>query len=372
MTTPVSIVPFQRPEHTQEARSSDWLRAFVFAGNLHAQDATGQPAHSGTEEQVVQSLVGTSELTTKVYAAITGDAPKTLPLWAHDEQQDNALTDERYPLGFLEVSLPQVSNRDAVDADLVLDAELSPHPGQDPNKIDPLAFTAYEQLLHQLTAVTKESGRRWARVWKLLPTDDSYQPYAEDELYRRCGYQQVFEELCGKLPASSSTIPLPKGFSIFSFSDDHFPEGSLPGICRMRDQFLADVPLGTMATSFEPWTPERLITAAREDLAQGIQKVTTLLLRGGAVRGFSTLTRQTNGLENSAGQGATVLSPEVRGQGLAIILKTHAMAAALERWPHLDEVHTAFDPGNTAIRRTNEHLGFVATHRQVVWQADCS
>lgn len=367
MSVPVSIVPFHHPEYPSEAAPSDWLRAFVFAGNLHGQDATGQHAESASFDQVLQGLRTTSESRTDLYAAVAGSPPATLPLWAGGHSADS--TDTTYPLGFLEETFPLVANRQSVDASCVLDGEIAPLPGAD--TIDPTATATYRLLLDALVAHTRAADRRWARVWKDLPAHQSFTPYDDDELYASCGFTRVFEELCGHLPAQGSPRPLPDGYQTLSFLDDQFPDQHRAEICSLKDQFLADLPVGALAVEFEPWTPQRLTTAA-EALARGSRSVTTLLLYKGVAVGMSTLTQQENGLNSVASQGSTVLTPAVRGRGLATALKSHCLAAACQRWPELETLHTSFDPYNVAIRRANEVLGFHATHRSVVWQADCS
>jgi GNAT superfamily N-acetyltransferase len=121
----------------------------------------------------------------------------------------------------------------------------------------------------------------------------------------------------------------------------------------------------------EPWDADRVrrVTAAVARRGDLLDTVAVVAEASGEVVGFTELVVPGSGTGDGQHYGTGVL-PAHRGHGLARWMKAESVRRARRRHPALSGLLADTADSNAAMRRINEALGYVATHRSVLYQLD--
>ena len=145
--------------------------------------------------------------------------------------------------------------------------------------------------------------------------------------------------------------------------DGVVPDGLLQTFTDARAG-MADAPSGTIATPVDVWDNERTRHAAQVIEQRGEHlSVVAALDHTGRMAGFTEVVVPGDGKGDGQLYGTAVL-PEHRGHGLALWMNAAQIHRTRHQFPDLDGLVTDTVDTNTAMRRTNERLGY-RPHRQL-------
>ncbi|MDY7085581.1 MAG: GNAT family N-acetyltransferase [Actinomycetota bacterium] len=151
-------------------------------------------------------------------------------------------------------------------------------------------------------------------------------------------------------------------------------EGAVPA--ELADTFVQvrsamdDMPMGDTAYVTQAWDVARLHAVAEAVARRGETLCTTAAItRDGTMAGFTELVVPAEGTGDAQHYGTGVL-PAHRGRGLARWMKAAQISRVRANFPRLDGLLADTADCNTAMRRTNESLGYVPTHRSLLYQRD--
>jgi GNAT superfamily N-acetyltransferase len=132
-----------------------------------------------------------------------------------------------------------------------------------------------------------------------------------------------------------------------------------------------DMPMDAMAFTPEPWDVDRVRRVARAvaDRGEHLDTVAAVDEADGAIVAFTEVVIPAGGTGDGQHYGTGVL-PDHRGRGLARWLKVEAVRRVRADFPELSGLLADTADSNTAMRRVNETLGYVPTHRSVIYQLD--
>ncbi|MBZ9645803.1 GNAT family N-acetyltransferase [Streptomyces sp. PSKA30] len=134
----------------------------------------------------------------------------------------------------------------------------------------------------------------------------------------------------------------------------------------MDDMPMDDTDYGVVA-----WDVERVLAAARAIADRGELLTTVVAVdeSDGSIVGFSELVVPGDGKGDGLHYGTGVL-PEHRGHGLGRWMKAESIRLARTNHPELAGLVTDTADSNTHMRRINDALGYVPTHRALEYQLD--
>ncbi|WP_217249393.1 GNAT family N-acetyltransferase [Streptomyces sp. AC602_WCS936] len=134
---------------------------------------------------------------------------------------------------------------------------------------------------------------------------------------------------------------------------------------------LDDMPMGDTDYGVVVWDVERVLAAAKAVADRGdlLTTVAAVDEADGSIAGFSELVVPGDGKGDGLHYGTGVL-PEHRGHGLGRWMKAESIRLARTRHPGLAGLVTDTADGNTQMRRINDALGYVPTHKALEYQLD--
>jgi GNAT superfamily N-acetyltransferase len=148
------------------------------------------------------------------------------------------------------------------------------------------------------------------------------------------------------------------------------PDGLAASFAASR-RAMDDMPMGEADVAHEPWDVDKVrrvaaVVAKRGDL---LDTVAAVAESTGEIVGFTELVVTGSGTGDGQHYGTGVL-PEHRGRGLARWMKAESIRRARRRHPALSGLLADTADGNAAMRAINDALGYVETHRSVLYQLD--
>ena len=165
----------------------------------------------------------------------------------------------------------------------------------------------------------------------------------------------VEEHLVLELPAAGVDEPASPAYDVVTWAD-RCPDELLAAYCAMRTQMAADVPMGDLEIEPTVWDAERVRTS-EERLASAYHELVSAAVQGdGTMAGYSVMYLAHG--ETHVQQDDTLVMPEHRGHRLGLRLKQANLEALARAHPDRRAVHTWTAPDNSAMRRTNERVGF--------------
>jgi ribosomal protein S18 acetylase RimI-like enzyme len=131
-----------------------------------------------------------------------------------------------------------------------------------------------------------------------------------------------------------------------------------------------DMPMDDAAWTPDTWDVQRLHRIAEAVAKRGEILLTTAVIGPDAeIAGFTEVVVAGEGTGDGQHYGTGVL-PEHRGRGLARWLKVAQIEEVRARFPGLAGLLADTADSNVAMRRINDSLGYLPTHRSLLYQAD--
>jgi len=179
-------------------------------------------------------------------------------------------------------------------------------------------------------------------------------PFAE-----ALGYRSAHREEHLVLDLPSPALDLPSAHPDYDVVGwvGRCPDDRVEAYAAMLTQMRADVPAGELDLEAVAWDVDR-VRLQEQRLDQAYHQVVAAAVRRAdrAMAGYS-LQYLPRG-EVVVLQDDTLVMPEHRGHGLGLLLKQANLERLAREFPERRLIHTWTDPGNTAMRRTNERVGF--------------
>jgi GNAT superfamily N-acetyltransferase len=146
------------------------------------------------------------------------------------------------------------------------------------------------------------------------------------------------------------------------------PDGLAETFARSR-RAMDDMPMDDTDYGVVVWDVERVLAAAKAVADRGdlLTTVAAVDESDGSVVGFSELVVPGDGKGDGQHYGTGVL-PEHRGHGLGRWMKAESIRLARRDHPGLTGLLTDTADGNTHMRRINDALGYLPTHKASEYQ----
>lgn len=352
-----------RPVRDRDA--SDVVRTFVFLANLAAQEAAGETGASVSTDRAVQRLAGSTESDALMLVLAAG-ANEYLPRSAYGYPLVPATSANEPELdihGFLHFSIPLHEDTDAVELEVVLDADHQPIPGAEPAAA---ARQVYRQLLAEASRLVADMGRHVLQLWETHPPAVEAPFTAE---LTAAGYVAGLCETQGVIELSGlPRAELTPGVSVLVMPDRRPPEELLPGILELLRLASVDVPHGQLRSEPQEWTARRLAESEARRLDTGVEVLLAVLIDDTGPAALCELHRHPASEPGTIEQGVTIVHPRSRGRGLGHQVKYQALSAARQRWPGVHRVFTSNALVNAGMLAVNQALGIREISRATAWQ----
>ncbi|GID28527.1 GNAT family N-acetyltransferase [Paractinoplanes brasiliensis] len=258
-----------------------------------------------------------------------------------------AAGDDGRPLGTAFLWLPAAGH--------TADVQITVHPAERRQGVG-------TRLLEALTGAAAEHGIRALLTEPVRPGEDGF--------CRARGFREVLALTYTRLAlkdAEPVAEPVP-GYRLAHW------EGAVPA--ELADTFVQarsamdDMPMGDTAYVTLAWDVTRLHAVAEAVAKRGETLCTTAAITpDGTMAGFTELVVPAEGAGDAQHYGTGVL-PAHRGRGLARWMKAAQISRVRANFPRLDGLLADTADSNTAMRRTNGSLGYVPTHRSLLYQRD--
>ncbi|MFE5209286.1 GNAT family N-acetyltransferase [Streptomyces sp. NPDC056600] len=229
------------------------------------------------------------------------------------------------------------------------------------------------RLLAEAVAAAREHGRR-----SVIAPADAGTP--GDRFLAAKGFRKVLaltyarlalDELTGEAMRELDAIvdrPHP-GYRLVSWHGA-VPAELVETFARSR-RAMDDMPMDDTDHGVVTWDVERVLAAAQAVADRGDLLTTVAVVdeSDGSIAGFTELVVPGDGKRDGQHYGTGVL-PEHRGHGLGRWMKAESIRLARREHPELSGVVTDTADSNTHMRRINDALGYVPTHKALEYQLD--
>jgi GNAT superfamily N-acetyltransferase len=186
---------------------------------------------------------------------------------------------------------------------------------------------------------------------------------AGDRFLERRGFGIGLTLIYARLDLSTSTPDVPEvpGYRLVSW-DGVAPDELVQTFTDARAG-MNDAPSGTIEPVVDVWDVERTRYTAELIAQRGEHlSVVAAVDSTGRIAGFTEVVVPGDGKGDGQHYGTAVL-PEHRGRGLALWMKAAQIHQTRRRFPDLDGLLTDTVDTNTAMRRTNDRLGYRPQYR---------
>ncbi|TDO52054.1 acetyltransferase (GNAT) family protein [Kribbella sp. VKM Ac-2571] len=210
-------------------------------------------------------------------------------------------------------------------------------------------------LLGAVVSAAREHGVR------TLITDVDVNSIGDRFLQRR-GFAIGLTLIYARLDLSTSTPDVPEvpGYRLVSW--EGAPPEELVQTFTDARAGMNDAPSGTIDAGVDVWDVERTRSAAQLIEQRGERLLVVAAVDStGRIAGFTEVVVAGDGKGDGQNYGTAVL-PEHRGRGLALWMKAAQIHETRRRFPDLDGLLTDTVDTNTAMRRTNDRLGYRPQH----------
>ncbi|MFI7602030.1 GNAT family N-acetyltransferase [Actinoplanes sp. NPDC049681] len=191
------------------------------------------------------------------------------------------------------------------------------------------------------------------------------------------GLRPVLHLTFARLPVAETDVPrmtalveqAHPGYRLISWEGT--VAGDLAPSFAASRRAMDDMPMDEADVAAETWDVDRVraIAAAVDKRGDLLCTVAAVSETDGSVAGFTELVVPCGKGGDAQHYGTGVL-PEHRGRGLARWMKAAAILHVHEAHPQIAGLLTDTADNNVAMRRINEVLGYVPTHRSVLYQLD--
>lgn len=167
---------------------------------------------------------------------------------------------------------------------------------------------------------------------------------------------------------SGSSAGQDHGYDVVGWEGACPPEDAA-ALARLLGRMAAEAPAGEVERATEAWDVARLRAEERAREEMGLTVITTAVRdrATGRLVGHSDIETFAD-LPQVAYQGNTLVHPEHRRRGLALLLKAANVSRLLRLRPEADRLYTWNAAENRAILRANAELGFVPVATHPAWQ----
>ncbi|PMC70513.1 GNAT family N-acetyltransferase [Corynebacterium aurimucosum] len=343
------FVQIVAPPGSASAEPADCLRSFVFDANLAAQEASGDPAASGSPRRVLQRLQGSTESLTYLFG-LTGSAlgragELGLPVISAAEPSPEIDFD-----GFIHISLPLLEETENADIECVLAADLLPLPGEE---LEPEALEVTRSLAREALRLTRQLGRTTAQVGMLYPpdADHTYDPmsqaYLELGFRRKHAERQMFVEIAPTPPVVGAQV----------WPDYDIPEELLDDVLHLLTLASTDAVYGDLSVEPIVWTRQRLNEAHARLRSRKAHTLLVGIVEQGRVVALTELSRHGDADPEVCEWTLTVTDREQRRRGLATRAKQHAQYAVAHHWPDVRRAYCSVAQADPAMNALYARLG---------------
>lgn len=196
-----------------------------------------------------------------------------------------------------------------------------------------------------------------------------------DRFFAALGLRKVLTLTFARLPLAEADVAAlteiveqpHTGYRLLSW-DGTVPDDLAETFAASR-RAMDDMPTDDADYGTQTWDVERVRSVARVVAERGdlLYTVAAIDESGGSIVGFTEVVVSGSGDGQHYGTGVL---PEHRGRGLARWMKAESIRQVRRRHPDLGGLLADTADSNTHMRRINDALGYVPTHKSVMYQLD--
>lgn len=191
-----------------------------------------------------------------------------------------------------------------------------------------------------------------------------------DRFLATAGFRRVPAPAYTRLDLAAAGTPrvaAPDGYRLVRWEGAP-PDGYAATFADAR-RAMDDMPTGAMAYAPPVWDAHRHRAVADAVAARGDRLLTVAAVTGdGTVAGYTELVAPAAG--GDARHHGTAVLPAHRGRGLTRWLTAEAVRLARDHLPGVGGLLADTADGDTVLRRINEELGLMPTHRSLMYRRD--
>lgn len=353
---------------------SDAVRTFAFMANLYAQEASGDPAASASPERVVHRLRGSNESQTHIFALVQGKPPlgEVSALGLPQIPSTGVCPDYDY-VGFIQLSIPLLEEKETADVDFVLDVNFLPLPGE---ALDEDAQIVAEKLVEAGIEISTKLGRSTVQTGSLHSADTEADADPFTASYRRAGFmiKHAERQIMIPIPDKPATALVPTGLSTRAWPDYDIPEDYLDDVIELLTVASEDSLTGDLSVEPIKWNRTRLSEAHGRLRSRNAHTLIVALIdeASNSVVSLTELGRHAGADPEVAEWTMTVTDRRVRKQQMATILKMVALTELREHWPQVERTYTSIGVKDQTMNRIYAKLNAQGISQSESWELSLS
>lgn len=332
---------------------------YAFSATLAIQDITGLATSGVTASHIAKRLEPSAESEAILFGLSSAQAPRPVTDLGYPELFPGDPVD-----AWLFVSLPLLEDLGVVEANLTLDAEIAPLPGE------PLPEAPWHSALSLLDDLSARLERPARQLWVTHACGAPEPPYV-----RAFGYRPAFREDQATFSVDAvSALPRTDAAAFDVVSGPGFdaprtaPPGELAQFSRLLTAASADYPRGELVMDTIEWDLERIVDAGARLNDRGGAQLTGLAYAGGEIVGLCEAVHYSSDDPAVCELGLVYVLPAFRGLGIGAGLLHATLERAREVWDDLETVYCSSPADSAAAAALLSALGAEVVSSTTAWQ----
>lgn len=354
MLTAVQFVPRPGSELSEYA-----VGGYAFSATLAIQDITGLATSGVTASHIAKRLEPSAESEAYLFALAENEALRPVTELGFPELTAPDL-DAVHAWVF--VSVPLLEDREVLEANVTLDAELAPLPG------DTAPEGPWIGALSLIDALSEKLHRPIRQLWVTHAPGIHAPPGVHD-----AGYAEAFREDQAvfslgsvdkrKAPCEIAVVEGP-GFG----GRRRAEPGELEQFSHLLTQASRDYPRGELRLEPIEWDLGRIVDAGARLSDRGGAQLTGIAYVQGAIAGMCEVVHYHSDDKRVCELGLVYVLPEHRGRGIGSALVAETLAAAAAAWDGLETVYCSYPAGSAPAEAMMRRVGAAVVSSTTAWQ----
>lgn len=354
MLTAVQFVPRPGSELTESV-----VGGYAFSATLAIQDITGLATSGVTASHITKRLEPSAESEAYLFALVDNEALRPVTELGFPELTP-ADVDAVHAWVF--ISVPLLEDRQVLEANVTLAAELAPLPGE----------AAPEEpwigALLLIDALSEKLHRPTRQLWVTHAPGPHAPPGVRD-----AGYADAFREDQAvfslgsvdkrKAPCQISVVEGPG-----CGGQRRAAPGELEQFSHLLSQASRDYPRGDLRLEPIEWDLGRIVDAGARLGDRGGAQLTGIAYVEESIVGMCEVVHYLSDDKRVCELGLVYVLPEQRGRGIGSALLAATLAAAAEAWDGLETAYCSYPAGSAPAEAMMRRVGATVVSSTTAWQ----
>lgn len=354
MLTAVQFVPRPGSELSEYV-----VGGYAFSATLAIQDITGLATSGVTASHIAKRLEPSAESEAYLFALVDNEALRAVTELGFPEFN---VTDLDAVHAWVFISVPLLEDRQVLEANVTLDAELAPLPG------DAAPEEPWIGALLLVDALSEKLHRPTRQLWVTHAPGPHAPPGVRD-----AGYAEAFREDQAvfslrsvdkrEAPCEIAVVEGP-GFG----GRRRAAPGELKQFSHLLTQASRDYPRGELRLEPIEWDLARIVDAGARLGDRGGAQLTGIAYEGGSIVGMCEVVHYLSDDKKVCELGLVYVLPEHRGRGIGSALVAETLAAAAGAWDGLETAYCSYPAGSAPAEAMMRRVGATVVSSTTAWQ----